>query len=314
MGGTGTEDLPCNTNAPLFAFLANKCAGRGSVTSRYRFSSPARRSWVAASPRRVLRGTLRSCSLRVLRAHRVLRAAVIVCLALLTGTATPATAAPSLTLSTHQIHSGDAILLQGTGFEPNAKLVSRLFRPDGTEYPEMTFGADARGALSHPITIVPVMFGTYEVHITEERTGRVATIRFMMVAPQWPVLAASEASSLPSSFLGVWNGDVVVTGGPRNAASPAMVSLAGGATGTVVGTVAYPARLCGGELWLMGVAGGAIQLGEVITYGAERCAGDGVVTLGAPIEGRTAFLWRDAGTRGAPSGGTGTLALRSEPH
>jgi hypothetical protein len=254
----------------------------------------------------VLRGTPRS------RPLRVLRAPVIVCLILLAGTAAPATAAPALTLSTHQIHSGDALLLQGTGFEPNAKLVSRLFRPDGTEYPEMTFGADARGALSHPITIVPVMFGTYEVHITEERTGRVATTRFMMVAPQWPVLAASDASSLPSAFIGVWNGDVVVTGGPRDAASPAMVSLAGGATGTVVGTVAYPSRLCGGELWLMGVNGGAIQLGEVITYGGERCAGDGVVTLSPPMEGRTTLLWRDAGAKGGPSGGSGTLVRRSE--
>jgi hypothetical protein len=259
---------------------------------------------------RDLRGITRNRPLRVLRAAPATAVALLI---LLAGTAAPATAAPALTLSTHQIHSGDTILLQGTGFEPSAKLVSRLFRPDGTEYPEMTFGADARGTLSHPVTIVPVMFGTYEIHITEERTGRVATTRFMMVAPQWPVLPASEAPSLPSTFVGVWNGDVVVTGGPRDAASHAMVSLAGGATGTVVGTVAYPARLCGGELWLMGVVGGAIQLGEVITYGAERCSGDGVVTLSPPSGGRTAFLWRDAGTRGAPSGGTGTLALRSEP-
>ena len=225
--------------------------------------------------------------------------------------AAPASADPSLTLSSYRIHSGDAITLQGTGFAPNAKLVSRLFRPDGTEYPEMTFDADARGHLSHAITIVPIMFGTYELRVVEERNGAAASTRFMMVAPDWPRLQSSGATSTPPVFVGVWRGDVQGSASDGEP-TPVLVALAGGSTGTVVGTVAYPSRLCGGELWLVGVQEGFVQLGEVITYGTERCTDAGVVMMRMPSGASAGFEWKDAGRRGGPTAASGTVSLRSQ--
>ena len=45
-------------------------------------------------------------------------------------------------------------------------------------------------------------------------------------------------------------------------------TLVGGRIGAVVGTVAYPADNCGGELWLVSASADSIQLGEMIRYGA----------------------------------------------
>ena len=78
-----------------------------------------------------------------------------------------------------------------------------------------------------------------------------------------------------------------------------------------MGTVAYPSLLCGGELWLLGVGADFIQLGEVITYGDERCAGRGVVTVRAATDGTLGFAWRDA-YRPGPEAAAGTLARRTE--
>lgn len=219
-------------------------------------------------------------------------------------------AEPRLTLSKYQIYAGEVITLRASGYAPNTKLVSHLFRPDGTEYPVMTFETDARGELSHRITIVPIDFGTYEIRVLEEVSRAAASTRFVMVAPGWPAPAeTSPTTAVPATVTGVWEGDVQAK---NTAGSPALLSIANGLVGTVVGTVAYPARLCGGELWLVGVEGRAVHLGEVITYGIERCNGDGIVTLTAPENGDVTFSWRDAGRQHAVVEATATLTPRSQ--
>src|SRR5215470_7557498 len=92
-------------------------------------------------------------------------------------------AAPSLTFSVSQIVHGEYVDVRGTGFTPNGQVGSHLMRPDGTEYPEMPMKADAKGVVTHQITIVPNTFGTYELQLEDRKTGEVATQRFLMVPP-----------------------------------------------------------------------------------------------------------------------------------
>jgi hypothetical protein len=222
-----------------------------------------------------------------------------------------AEAEPRLTLSTYQIHAGEVMTLRASGFAPNVKVVSHLYRPDGSEYPVMTFTTDVRGEVTHAITIVPIAFGTYEVRFVEEVTTVAASTRFVMVAPGWPAPGeTSQTATVPEALVGVWAGNVVEAS--SGSASPALVALTGGPVGTVVGTVAYPARECGGELWLIGAPDASVQLGEVISYGVERCTGDGIIALTVPKDGRASFTWRDAGRQDAVAGATGSLSMRSD--
>jgi hypothetical protein len=219
-------------------------------------------------------------------------------------------AEPRLTLSRYQIHAGEVMTLWASGFAPEAKIVSHLIRPDGTEYPVMTFDTDMRGELTHSITIVPIAYGTYEVRMRDEGSKAAASTRFVMVAPGWPTPGTvSQTTSVPEALVGVWTGAVPQASGGES--SLALVAITGGLVGTVVGTVAYPSRSCGGELWLVGQQGDTVDLGEVMTYGADRCTGHGIVSLTTPADGRVSFTWRDAGRQDAVVGATGSLSLRS---
>ena len=62
----------------------------------------------------------------------------------------------------------------------------------------------------------------------------------------------------------------------------------------VVGTVAYPALTCGGELWLLDVTTDSVVLGEQITYGEERCPTHGIVTVKPSADGALEFQRREA--------------------
>ena len=209
----------------------------------------------------------------------------------------PAAAQPSLTFSLAQMYHGEIVHIRGTGFTPNGDLLSHLIRPDGSEYPETPFKADAQGTMTHEITIVPNTFGTYELLVEDLATKTSASHR------------------LPAEYMGVWEGSVAGSAAGPNGparrdvpgAGDTTVTLGGGRVGAVVGTVAYPALLCGGEVWLVSATKERVQLGEVITYGQERCTGRALVTMGAPQKGAAAYEWRDVMDRGT---GTGTLKRR----
>ena len=231
--------------------------------------------------------------------------ALIAVLALLVASA--AQAEPRLTLSAYQVTPGTHITLRATGFTPRGIVISELIRPDGTEYPTMTFEADASGAFTHMITIVPPITGTYEVRMTDRDSKATTSTRFLMAAVGTAPLPKSQGEQMPQTYAGVWQGRATPKAGE---ASPVVVTLAGGSEGGVVGSVAYPSLLCGGELWLLGVYGDSIQLGERITYGDERCAARGVVTVRPERGGGLSFGWRDAYQPGVGGTVSGTLSRR----
>ena len=232
--------------------------------------------------------------------------------------AAPAAGQPSLTFSLAQMYHGEIVYIRGTGFTPNGDLLSHLIRPDGTEYPETPFKADPQGLMTHEITIVPNTFGTYELLVEDLATRTHASQRFLMVPHGFAPAVKTQADRLPAEYAGVWQGTVAVPAAGANANAPrggtgspaagqTVVSLSGGRVGAVVGTVTYPAQLCGGEVWLVSVTKERVQLGEVITYGHERCTGRALVTMGAPQKGAAAYEWRDIEGRGT---GTGALQRR----
>jgi hypothetical protein len=213
-------------------------------------------------------------------------------------------AAPRLALGAYQVKPGDSIVIHATGFTPKSIVVSHLTRPDGTEYPSMSFQADARGEFSHTIVIVPPLTGTYVLQMSEASSKAGATTRFMMTAVGTPPPAKSQGEEMTPAYAAVWQGRAAQSSGAEPSAT--LVTLAGGRLGAVVGTVAYPSRLCGGQLWLMGVHPGSILLGEMITYGEERCGGRGIITARPVPDGSLSFGWRDALN---PSPGTVTGSL-----
>ena len=229
---------------------------------------------------------------------------------LVLGTIAGAGAAPRLTLSAYQVTPGTAVVIRAAGFTPSGIVISQLIRPDGSEYPTMTFEADGRGEFTHTITIVPTMIGTYEVRMTDRDSKATTSTRFLMAATGTPRLPESGSDRTPAEYAGVWQGSVSQRP-PGSEPSVVQLALSGGRAGAVVGTVAYPSLQCGGELWLLSVGADSIQLGEAITFGEERCAGRGVVTVRLAPDGTLGFSWRDALQPG-PAAAAGTLTRRTE--
>jgi hypothetical protein len=218
-----------------------------------------------------------------------------------------AQSAPVLTFSVAQITHGEYVKVRGTGFTPNGQVASHLMRPDLTEYPEMPMKADARGVVTHEITIVPNTFGTYELQFVDRTTKAIATQRFLMVPHGFDKPVKSQLPRMPQTFDGVWDGSVTQQG--TSSPSRTLISLTGGRIGAVVGTIAYPGLRCGGELWLVSAAADSMQLGEVIMYGQDRCDGRALLTMGRDKSGALTMLWRDINGSGSAQG---TLKKRSE--
>jgi len=190
---------------------------------------------------------------------------------------------PGVSLSPTIIQEGQTVAMSASGFTPNAHVLMHLVRPDGTEYPEMQFTADARGEITHTIRIILILTGTYELQAIDLTSRKVVSSRFMVVEGVLPAGGKPLSNRTPASYAGVWQGTIVGPGIPQPRA--VLITLTGGETGGVVGTIAYPALACGGELWLIRVAADSVQLGEHITYGEERCTTHGIVTARVAADG-----------------------------
>ena len=183
--------------------------------------------------------------------------------------------APKVTLSPRVIKEGQTVTVSAAGFTPNGHVLAHLARPDGSEYPEMQFIADARGNVSHVIRIILIQIGTYELQMVDLTSKAVGSSRFMVVRGYTAGSGDAEDGSNAALVLsGTWQG---MSGKGKPPTQMVLVSLSGGEIGGVVGTVAYPALTCGGELWLLDVTADSVVLGEQITYGEERCPTHGIV-------------------------------------
>ena len=232
---------------------------------------------------------------------------VILAAAFVLGLAAGVQAQPTLTFSVSQMYHGEIVHIRGTGFTPGGDLLSHLFRPDGTEYPETSMKANAKGELIHDITIVPPYFGTYELLIDDVRAKASASQRFLMVPSTFDKPVRSQAQRLPAAFDGVWTG--TLSEQPASSPSRTLIALTDGRIGAVVGTIAYQDQNCGGELWLVSASSDTIQLGEVIRYGENSCKSRALVTLTRGKDGAVSMLWRDVTGAGTARG---TLRKRSE--
>jgi len=97
-----------------------------------------------------------------------------------------------------------------------------------------------------------------------------------------------RTSSIGQAFRGSWKGTGSQSDNPGVEWTIAL-TLAGGARGSVVGTMTYPSLSCGGDLILREADGGRVELLERITFGT--CVDRGVLTL-APSQGGLSYDWR----------------------
>jgi hypothetical protein len=94
---------------------------------------------------------------------------------------------PKVTLSpTRVVHSGH-VDMHGSGFTPKSIALSHLRRPDGTEFPVLTFLTDERGEFTHDIDTLLLSPGTHEVWVVDDKTKKQSEIaRFEVVLEQQP--------------------------------------------------------------------------------------------------------------------------------
>jgi hypothetical protein len=203
-----------------------------------------------------------------------------------------AEAAPKITLAPRLIKEGQTVNVSASGFTPNGHVRTHLVRPDGSEYPEMQFVADARGNVAHVIRIILIQLGTYELQMIDLTSKAVGSSRFMVVEGAPPKTGSPGSDRMPPAYSGTWHGSITGKGAPSS--QMVLVSLSGGETGGVVGTVAYPGLTCGGELWLLDATADSVVLGEQITYGEERCPTHGIVTVKPSADGALEFQRREA--------------------
>jgi hypothetical protein len=134
---------------------------------------------------------------------------------------------------------------------------------------------------------------------------RAALLVLICILPACTVAVnTSSTSSIGRAFQGSWKGTGSQSDQPGVEWTIAL-TLASGARGSVVGTIAYPSLACGGDLVLREADGGRVELLERITFGT--CVDRGVITL-APAQGGLSFDWR-----GDDLTARGTLARAQPP-
>lgn len=103
-----------------------------------------------------------------------------------------------------------------------------------------------------------------------------------------PAMRLDPAPDVQRPFVGSWQGTGEQSDHPGEWSIAA--TIAGGAVGAVVGTIAYPSLQCGGELILRRAAADSMELREHITHG--DCVDGGIITLGVRPGGWLAYGWR----------------------
>ena len=101
-------------------------------------------------------------------------------------------------------------------------------------------------------------------------------------------VAVSQASSIPSVYLGTWSGSANQN---NNTAWSISLSIASGSIGSVVGKIDYPSLNCGGELTLQRVTKNSIELLENLSYGMDRCINRGTNVLKLSSARKLDFYW-----------------------
>jgi hypothetical protein len=80
---------------------------------------------------------------------------------------------PKITLSADRMPTPEGrIQVQGSGFAPQKNLSSHLRKPDGTEYPVLSFVSDARGEFKHEIEAIVLSAGVHELWVIDDSTKK----------------------------------------------------------------------------------------------------------------------------------------------
>jgi hypothetical protein len=114
---------------------------------------------------------------------------VVTLLFVLSGCTSTAPAKPTIKLSGNRIPANGDVHLSGEGFTPRANAYSHLKRPDGTEFPVITFLTDDKGQFTHLIETWLLQVGTHEVWVIDQKTGVTSNLATFEVTRDQPPAA-----------------------------------------------------------------------------------------------------------------------------
>ncbi len=102
-----------------------------------------------------------------------------------------------------------------------------------------------------------------------------------------PSVASTQATDLPSPYVGVWRG----SGSQGNGIEwSILIALTPGPLGSTIGMIAYPSIPCGGELSFQGKSDDSVQLRESLTY-LGPCVDRGRVLLSPKDDQTLDYQW-----------------------
>lgn len=112
------------------------------------------------------------------------------------------------------------------------------------------------------------------------------------------VKISGSGTGMPAEYIGIWKGTVTQVN--PNSQWTAIIALAGGDVGSVVGTFISPTHTCGGREVLSSISANSIELLHDITYGS--CVDNGVDTLQVPTGNTLPYSWHSANNASTASG------------
>ena len=128
---------------------------------------------------------------------------------------------------------------------------------------------------------------------------RVAMLALVAVLGGATAGMTAVRAAIPRDFLGTWKGQGSQSDPPGE--WTIAIAITDGRPGTIVGMIAYPSEICGGDLVLRSSGSERLELTEDITYG--NCIDDGIITLTLG-DGGLRYEWRHSET---PTTARGTL-------
>ena len=96
---------------------------------------------------------------------KFLSLALLVCLSL--AGACAQTVEPKIIVTRDRVFRSDHLEMKGSGFTPNANIISHLRRPDGTEFPTLPIHTNQRGEFTHDIDSLLLAPGVYELWVED---------------------------------------------------------------------------------------------------------------------------------------------------
>ena len=104
---------------------------------------------------------------RPMNTPKFLAIVLLVCLSFAVACAQTQTVEPKIIVTKDRVFRSDHLEMKGSGFTPNANIISHLRRPDGSEFPTLPIHTNQRGEFTHDIDSLLLAPGVYELWVED---------------------------------------------------------------------------------------------------------------------------------------------------